>query len=254
MKKTIINIDEILDRYLAGLITEEDVREQHLELEKKQQEEAIDALIEKIELPIDILVAKYDSTVASEQQFTTPTEPNNARENFLHRLPFLMVGVVTVAMLLVAYFMFYNNHLAMADHYFKPYAITTIERSFSTNEQQNEWNNAINAYEFPDYQTATLYFKNLLNQQPKDDYIDSFFAGICHLAAHQPREAIFYLNQSINTKNNNLAWKNTAYWYLGLAYLSNENILAARQYFEKVALADSHIHKDEAIEILERIK
>lgn len=254
MKKTVINIDEILDQYLAGLITEEDVREQHLELEKRQQEEIIDGLIEKIELPVDILVAKYDSAGSLQQPFTMPIEPSNARERFLHRLPFLMVGVVTIAMLLVAYFMFYDSHLAMADHYFKPYAITTIERSFNTDEQQNEWNKAINAYEFPDYETAIFCFKNLLNQQPKDDYIDSFFAGICHLAAHQPREAILYLNQSINAKNSNLAWKNTAYWYLGLAYLSNENILAARQYLEKVALADSHIHKDEAIEILERIK
>lgn len=252
MKKTITTIDEILDQYLDGLITEEEMRNMHLQLENKQKDEDIDALLEKIELPVDILVAPNTPRVPPNQIFTTPLEPTNARERFLHQLPYWVVLLITMAMLFVAYSMFYHSHLVMADQYFKPYAIATIERSFTSNKQKNEWTKAIVAYETPDYIAATTHFKNILNQQPKDDFIDSFFAGVCHLALHQPREAIIYLNKS--TENSNIAWKNTAYWYLGLAYLSNENIMAARQYLEKVALADSHIHKNDAIEILQKIK
>jgi tetratricopeptide (TPR) repeat protein len=252
MKKTITTIDEILDQYLDGLITEEEMRDMHLQLENKHKDEDIDALLEKIELPVDILVAPNTRKVLPNQIFTTPLEPINARERFLHQLPYWVVLLITIAMLLVAYRMFYHSHLVMAEQYFKPYAISTIERSFVSDEQKKEWDKAVFAYETPNYIAATTHFKNILNQQPKNDFIDSFFTGICHLALRQPREAIVYLNKS--TEGGNMAWKNTAYWYLGLAYLSNENILVARQYLEKVALADSHIHKNDAIEILQKIK
>lgn len=252
MKKTITNIDEILDQYLDGLITEEEMRNMHLRLENKQKDEDIDALLDKIELPVDILVAPNTPKLLPNQIFTTPLEPTSARERFLHQLPYWVVLLITMAMLLVTYRMFYHSHLVMADQYFKPYAISTIDRSFASEKQKNDWDKAIIAYETSDYILATTYFKNILNQQPSNDFIDNFFTGICHLALHQPREAIIYLNKS--TENSNTAWKSTAYWYLGLAYLSNENIMVARQYLEKVALADSHIHKNDAIEILQKIK
>lgn len=254
---TYTNIDDLLDQYLDGLITQEQVRQLHQNMERRKSDDDADHVQDRSELNANILVELLRQQAATPNEpavaAAQPTADNSLSSKFWQYLPLGSVFAITGVMIWVAYTMFYQSYLVLSDQYFTPYPINTLERPLLNTAQQATWLSAIQAYQRPNYMGAANQFKRLYHQQAPDDFIDAFYIGICYLAAHQPREAIVYLEQS-SQRTHNEAWRNNAYWYLGLAYLYNENIQYARNYLEKVAASDSHLHKKDAATLLQEIQ
>lgn len=133
---------------------------------------------------------------------------------------------------------------------FQPYRniIQPIERG---KESQTIQYMAFLAYENENYYKAINLFNSIENQN--NSYI-SFYKAMCYLAIDKPTEAIDLLLPIATTKYHDDSFKNFhqfSNWYLGLAYLKNNEKKKAISQFSIIAnLPDSNCKKDNAQEIL----
>lgn len=84
-----------------------------------------------------------------------------------------------------------------------------------------EFYDAMVNYKQGDYKTAISKWQTLLIGQPKNDTLN-YFLGVAYLANNDERSAIKYLDIVTNTKQS--YFKNDAFYYLGLAHLKSDNI------------------------------
>lgn len=99
-------------------------------------------------------------------------------------------------------------------------------------------------YKRENYEEAISKWQPLLREKPKSDTLN-YFLGVAHLAQGNEDEALPHFQTSVETEGS--AFTNEAYYYLGLAYLKNDNREAAIQ-----ALKNSH--SDRAAELLGKIE
>lgn len=90
-----------------------------------------------------------------------------------------------------------------------------------------DFNVAMVDYKRGEYAIAIEKWKRLLVQQPQNDTLN-YFLGAAHLAEMQPEIAIKYFDITLNA--NNAAFKNEAFYYMGLAYLKLEDGPKAKSY------------------------
>lgn len=145
---------------------------------------------------------------------------------------------------------FYPSDEKLFAENFEPYRniVQPIERS--AKEQSIECK-AFLAYENGNYYKAINLFNSVKNQ--KEPYV-SFYKALCYLSLEKPTEAINLLLPLATVKNDEGTFKNfhqLSNWYLGLAYLKNNEKKKAISQFSIIAnLPDSTTKKKESQELL----
>lgn len=94
-------------------------------------------------------------------------------------------------------------------------------------------------YKQGEYAKAISKWEKLELKSPDNDTIN-YFLGVAYLADQNAEEAINYLNKTAN--NTESVFLEDAYYYLGLAYLKSDRIEEASQSFQK-----SHLDKSQEI-------
>lgn len=110
---------------------------------------------------------------------------------------------------------------------------------------------AFSAYENENYYKAINLFNSIKDQN--DNFV-SFYKAICYLSLNKPTEAIGLLLPIATSKKESGSFKNfyeLANWYLGLAYLkNNERDKAISQFSILANLPENTCKKEEAEKIL----
>ena len=253
MRKLEQAIDNLLDQYLEGRLTEQEIKLLHEHLEHTHDEHLTNELLDKIHLPSDLLPTQATTPPKSDYEFllhlpaNDPPEPG-FRSLIKQYLP-LLAGLVFVSLLLpIGYLFSHRQQLTVFEHYFKPYPI--VQRTLPDPGLQEKWNSAAYRYIGHDYYRAIGEFNLLLNRQIADNYLDQFYIGISYLANNEPRQALEYLEQAAAVPSN---IKQPAQWYLALAYLLNENHDLAKHILTDIVNGDNTFKKAEAQKLLEAL-
>ena len=85
-------------------------------------------------------------------------------------------------------------------------------------------------YKQGDYKTAIAKWTPLEQKSSGNDTLQ-YFLGVAYLADNNPKKALPYLNETVN--NAESVFFEDATFYLGLAYLKEDNIEASRTALEK---------------------
>lgn len=93
-----------------------------------------------------------------------------------------------------------------------------------------EFYEAMVAYKQGHYEDALNTWTNQLKTKVANDTLN-YFVGSALLADKKESESISYLKEVTN--NDDSAFKNDAFYYLGLAYLKNDNLEKAKEYLKK---------------------
>lgn len=93
-----------------------------------------------------------------------------------------------------------------------------------------EFYKAMVSYKQGHYKDAISTWTNQLKTKVANDTLN-YFVGSALLADKKESEAISYLKEVTN--NDDSVFKNDAFYYLGLAYLKNDNLEKAREYLQK---------------------
>lgn len=245
MKSIDNEIDRILDEFLAGNITSEELKKRHARLQHLCQEQDSEQQLDTIQLPEELFYPTPPKNQTLVQGEVLEPLPAHFR-----LLPMAIIAVVMGILLVVGYYSLLYSYSDIAYRQFERYPIR-IDRKLP-NPLQIKWNAARSYYENGNYRSTIDNLQIILNRQPKDDYIDNFYIGLAYLANHQAREAIPYLENSLQTQPKD--WQSFTHWYLGLAYLGNEQIDQANLHLEKVAISDSDLKKQAAQNLLEQLK
>ncbi len=128
--------------------------------------------------------------------------------------------------------------------YFEPYPSIYVLRDRSSSPFQN----AMEYYSKEEYTTVISYLEKIT---PSDENYNKarFYLGVSLLAAGQTTKSIEVLNWVQNTDT---AYAQLAKWYLGLAYIKEDNVALAQKAFSSIEPGDYNYK--EAAQILEELK
>ena len=259
------NIDKLLDQYLAGQLTEEELKWRHEELKKGNLSPISDKEIDEVILPNELLSPLLFQNENAETKLKKTFQPieNKApivaqketwtvwlkQKTWLAALSALAVLLIPIIYL----FSWINNDKQQViQKYFVPYQIANIERHFENPETEKYWIAAKTKYEQGNYEAAIKSFRKVLLAQRKDSHIDIFFIGVCQLGRRYalPYQATEYFGQH-NLKNTDLFLP--AQWYLALAHIQcgeNEKAKAALNFLSKQENGYKQNEAKQLIEIL----
>ena len=139
----------------------------------------------------------------------------------------------------VAFLLFLNrrtNHQEIFGQYYRPYqnVISETERG-EQDTLASYYREAFREYEAQHYQEAVEAFNQLRTQDTQDSAI-TFYLGLSLLATGNTNEAVRLL-QKVATEDHPLS--EPAYWYLGLAHVKADNIIAAKEVFDQIKTSRS---------------
>lgn len=140
-------------------------------------------------------------------------------------LNFVKIAVAASIIIALGSFWYFNSNTneKLYTEYFSvdPGLPTTMSSNNSF-----EFYDAMVNYKQGDYTTAINKWEKLLQAKPSNDTLN-YFIGVAHLANKNEVEAIPFLN--VVTNYSNSAFLNESYYYLGLAYLKNNNVKLAKK-------------------------
>ena len=113
--------------------------------------------------------------------------------------------------------------------------------------------NAMIEYEKKNYSSALFFLQKILREYP-DHPQANFYTGISYLCIENPTKAILLLERLQKLDTN--MFVPATYWYLGLAYIKNENFKQAEIQFNLLIQTDNKFKKSsiEIIKILRQIE
>ncbi|WP_417872700.1 tetratricopeptide repeat protein [Xanthomarina gelatinilytica] len=117
-----------------------------------------------------------------------------------------------------------------------PNVINITTRSGS--DKENEAAQAFQYYEKGLYGEAVLAFNEAYKNHPEDYLL--FYKGVSLLAQHKTNEGINVL-LSYDWEKNQSEFAEAANWYLGLAYIKQEQLSIAKLYLQKVMASETHL-------------
>ncbi len=267
-------IDKLLDQFLDGKLTEDEVRLMHERLESG--EFVSDAELEKIVLPDDILVSTKQENNSFEsfenkdnrykledfERYSTPYKHPIVETSKAHTFVFIIVffSILIAAPLIYMLLPFQLNPQKIFQKYFSSFDITHVNRDFTEDEDfetYSNWQTAISEYQQKNYHDAIHKFEDILASVPsrKDAYIDYFFIGVSYLAANQtnakPAIEVF---EKVLKGNTPPKWKDRAKWYLALSHIQLNNFNTAEEYLQSlIGGEDTVFQYEEAEKLLEEL-
>jgi len=99
---------------------------------------------------------------------------------------------------------------------------------------------AMEAYNKQVYTEAVAKFDNILENEPTNVPV-LFYSGVSYLILEESEKAVQNLQKAVQA--NDTTYKLTATWYLGLAYLKQNNIAQAREIFSSLKQSGSSYAK-----------
>lgn len=147
----------------------------------------------------------------------------------------------SVAILMVLGFLFYKPQQELQEIYvenFEAYPNVINIATRSGLENKNDASEAFQYYEKELYHEAVLAFDQAYKNQPEDYLL--FYKGVSLLAQHKTNEGIKVLH-SYDWGKNQSEFAEAANWYLGLAYLKQEQLSLAKLYLQKVMTSENHL-------------
>lgn len=130
--------------------------------------------------------------------------------------------------------------------YYEPYPMVLNQRS---GNQDEAYRAAINAYQNGEYENALTYFDQLIEQDTLVA-ISKFYQGVIHLNLKESAAAITKLISVADSKNQLI--QQQALWYLGLAYLLEQESEKAISTLQRLQQAGDY-KQEEVATILKEI-
>ncbi len=219
-------IDKILDQYLEGRITKEQVRLLHEHIRQGGVlVESDNADTTEVKMPEELYYVSPEIVFDETQRFEELKKRRkeyHQKSIFRHAALSVVLFVIIVFTPVVYLFMSISSSTdALINRYFRPYDVSKTERKLNNMTLQDKWDSSANKYARKNYTDAIISFNNLISYNPEDVYIDHFYIGLSYIGKGQPREAIDHLEKAIAV-NHELT--EPARWYLALAHLQNEEI------------------------------
>ncbi|WP_412560112.1 tetratricopeptide repeat protein [Winogradskyella sp. MIT101101] len=222
---------ESIEAYLNGQLSDEDV----MVFENRLKNE--EGFASKVE-DIKTILTGLETQVMKEQLDEFHDEMPNSQEDIITNEPkvkslhWKRIAVAAVLIIGLGSFWLFNGNSndRLYSNYFTPDPGLPTTMSSTANYEFYE---AMVDYKQGDYNTAGQKWKVLLEAKPKSDTLN-YFIGSALMADDKTNEAINHLKTV--TESNDGAFKNEAYYYLGLAYLKSGNTDAAISALKKTNL------------------
>lgn len=219
---------ESIEAYLNNSLSKEDL----LIFENRlQNDEGFAAKVEDIKT-----VLKGIETQALKEQLdifhnemTSTEEDTDVIEPKVKSLKWRKIAVAAALIIAAGSFWFLNrdsNEQLYAEFYSPDPGLPTTMSS----TKNYEFYKAMVSYKQGHYNEALKNWTNELKTKVDNDTLN-YFVGSALLADKKESEAISYLEEV--TKQDNSVFKNEALYYLGLAYLKNNNLEKAKEYLQK---------------------
>lgn len=269
-------IDKLLDQFLDGTLTEEEVRLMHETLENGDSITEVE--LDKIVLPVDILQPNKNETNNVIRQSPQAQNPYRKLEEFkqykhyqnpivetskAYTLVFIIVFFSILVMAPFVYMLLpiHFNGEQIFKNNFSPYPIDDkIERGFNSDIIASfNWKEGSKAYERANYNEAMYFFGELVEEDDNytDTYIDHFYLGVTNLSPSisDPKTASKHLYNVLDFNSEDAKkWKYPAHWYLALSYIQlNETQNSRIHLKEIIAAGDQAFHYEKALKLLEEL-
>lgn len=245
MGKVEQEIDKLLDQYLDGRLSTDEVRLLHRQLEAGKNTEnsnlaELDEWIDRIALPDDLF--RYSpatlTEVATKKQ-TTPTETIIPVVSIRQVLVWGLLFIFTLSLSLYWYILPFERNEALFDKYFQPIPLSEVTFVDEGQKEKDLWNLIVFKYNERKFDIAAKDLEKLSaqisqnNEAPNKLNIDALnlLTGIAHLAAYNTKAALPYLNTVAATES---SWQQQANWFAALAYLQNSDLARARFCLERI--------------------
>lgn len=147
---------------------------------------------------------------------------SNTKDRYLHFRKIAVAASIIIA--IGSFWMFnQNSNEKLYTDYFTP--DPGLPTTMSTSDNYEFYEAMVN-YKQGDYKIAITKWEALQKNKPNNDTLN-YFIGVAHLADKNEKNAIPFLKKI--TKNSDFPLVNDAYYYLGLAYLKNDNLELAKK-------------------------
>lgn len=167
---------------------------------------------------------------------TTQKEVEVKNLNKPNRYRFIAVAIAASIALLFSMYLFTNTANETDKLYAKYFVADPGLPNLMGANDNYSFNDAMVDYKMGNYKTATNKWKNQLPQKPENDTLN-YFLGVSQLASGDTKEAIPYLQKTIN--NTQSSFTADAYFYLGLAQLKEGNTKEAKKALQKSTLPEA---------------
>ena len=225
---------ESIEAYLNDQLSDEDL----LVFEKRLNNE--DGFSSKVEDIKTVLIGLETQALREEldkfhDELSNTQEETIANETPIRSLKWKRIEVAAVLIIGLGSFWLFNGNSndRLYSKYFTPDPGLPTTMSSTDNYEFYE---AMVDYKQGNFNTAGEKWKMLLEANPKSDTLN-YFIGSALMADDRPDEAINHFNTV--TEINDGAFKNDAYYYLGLAYLKSGNTDAAISALKKTNVPKS---------------
>jgi len=264
-------IDKILDKYLEGELTEDEVRQMHETLEKG--EVITDSDLDKIILPVDILhpnkepkktlietnpTANIHSKLEEFKQFGHHHRHPAIETSKAYTLVFIIVFFTVIVMAPFVYMLLpisFNAEQLFKNN-FSPYPIDQVKRDFNGDRAtSSKWKESKADYQDEKYHQAVHTLSDILENTSGNSspHIDHFYIGVCYLAGKEPEAAVEHFEEVLKADFIG-DWRATTNWYLALAYLELNKTQDSRKYLKEViAVGDEAYNYEKALKLLEKL-
>lgn len=185
------------------------------------------------QLEIQKTISEANHSQIKERLKKLSNKPKNKNKWYLY--------AASVAILMVLGFLFYKPQQELQEIYvenFEAYPNVINIATRSGLENKNDASEAFQYYEKELYHEAVLAFDQAYKNHPEDYLL--FYKGVSLLAQQKTNEGINVF-LSYDWEKNQSDFTAAAYWYLGLAYLKQEQLSLAKLHLQKVMASENHL-------------
>ena len=181
---------------------------------------------------IKTMLLGIESQVLKEQLNDFHKEIKTTPNTTVKTKPLFNFGKIAAAAAIVIaigsiWFFSHSPNQKLYAKYFKP--DPGLPTTMSNTDNFDFYDAMVN-YKRGDYKLAINKWQILLKQKPENDTLN-YFLGVAHLANKNVVDAIPFLERSVEHQDT-FPLIHDAYYYLGLAYLKDGNIVLAKKYFK----------------------
>ncbi len=245
-----IDFSYFIERYIAGEMSNTEKIWFHKELdgnEKLRNEVNLRRQTNEILSNKDIISLRNKLTEIEKQRATTVIQGKPRKPGYIK-----YAAIAVAIVLLGSLVLFPGKKLGseeIMNRYYRAYEPATNQRSFKVTVNDN-FNQALEFYRIHDFSNAAIYFRKVVQSEPKNMY-STLLYGISSFEDKKYPEAKISFGKVID--NNNNLYIDQAQWYLALCYINTDEKEKALQMLEKIK-QESSIYKNDAIKIIRKLK
>lgn len=185
------------------------------------------------QLEIQKTISEANHSEIKERLKKLSNKPKNKNKWYLY--------AASVTILMILGLLFYKPQHELQEIYAENFEVYPNVINIATRsglENKNDASEAFQYYEKELYHEAVLAFDQAYKNQPEDYLL--FYKGVSLLAQHKTNEGIKVLH-SYDWEKNQSEFAEAANWYLGLAYLKQEQLSLAKLHLQKVMASENHL-------------